>query len=198
MAYTTVALVKDYLSIPSSVSTEDASITAAINAASDQINGYCNTDFESTTEARVFRADDPKVLLVDPFNTLTGLVVKTDSDNTGVYDTTLTITTDFVPQPFNAADAPYTSLLNVSGDWPRYDSGRPAVQVTAAFGDQNANGVPYAVQQAAMMLAARVYQRRSSPLGVMTQFADYGLARVSRVDPDVMALLASYRVLATA
>jgi hypothetical protein len=32
----------------------------------------------------------------------------------------------------------------------------------------------------------------------MTQFADYGLARVSRVDPDVMALLASYRVLATA
>ena len=72
------------------------------------------------------------------------------------------------------------------------------MQVTAAFGDQNANGVPYAVQQAALMLAARLYQRRSSTLGVMTNFADYGIARVSRVDPDVMALLQPYKVLATA
>lgn len=198
MAYTTVALVKDYLGIPDTVSTEDTAITAALNAAADQIDGYCNQTFETVTEARVFRADDPKLLLVDAFNTLTGLVVKTDTSNDGTYDTTLTITTDFVPHPFNAADVPFTSLLNVSGDWPRYDSGRPAVQVTAAFGDQNSNGVPYAVQQAALMLAARLYQRRSSPLGVMTQFADYGLARVSRVDPDVMALLASYRRLATA
>ena len=70
----------------------------------------------------MYRADDPQVLLVDQFHTLAGLVVKTDTSNSGTYDTTLTITTDFVVQPFN--EPPFTSLLNVSGDWPRYESGR--------------------------------------------------------------------------
>ena len=196
MAYTTIALVKDFLGIPSSTSSADPPLTAAVNAAQDLVDGYTNNTFENTTEARNFRADDPYVLLVDPFNTVTGLVVKTDTADDGTYDTTLTVTTDFVVQPFN--QAPFTSILNVSGDWPRYDSGRPAVQVTASYGDRNSNGVPYAVQQAALILAARLYQRKASPLGIMTGFADYGIARISKQDPDVAALLQQYKVLATA
>lgn len=196
MAYTDLATVKDYLGIPSGETSEDTPLTAAINAATDLVNGFCNTSFESTVEARVYRADDPYVLLVDQFSTVTGLVVKTDTSNDGTYDTTLTITTDFVVQPYN--QAPFTSLLNVSGAWPRYESQRPAVEVTANFGDQNSNGVPYAVQQATLILAARLYQRKSSPLGIMTGFADYGIARISRQDPDVAALLQQYKRLGTA
>jgi len=196
MAYTSLSVLKDYLGIPSGTTSEDTPLTAAINAAQDLVDGYTNTTFETVTEARVYRADDPQVLLVDQFHTLTGLVVKTDTSNDGTYDTTLTITTDFVVQPFN--EPPFTSLLNVSGDWPRYYSGRPAVQVTAAYGDQNAAAVPYAVQQAALILAARLYQRKASPLGIMTGFADYGIARISRQDPDVAALLQQYKQLATA
>lgn len=196
MAYTSLSVLKDYLGVPSATSSEDTPLTAAIAAAQDLVDGYCNTTFETVTEARVYRADDPDLLLVDQFRTLTGLVVKTDTNNDGTYDTTLTITTDYLATPFN--EPPFTGLLNVSDEWPRYDSGRPAVQVTAAYGDQNSNGVPYAVQQAALILAARLYQRKASPLGIMTGFQDYGIARISRQDPDVAALLAQYRVLATA
>ena len=196
MAYTSLSVLKDYLGVPSATSSEDTPLTAAMNAAQDLVDGYCNTTFETVTEARVYRADDPDLLLVDQFRTLTGLIVKTDTNNNGVYDSTLTITTDYLATPFN--EPPFTGLLNVSDEWPRYDSGRPAVQVTAAYGDQNSNGVPYAVQQAALILAARLYQRKASPLGIMTGFQDYGIARISRQDPDVAALLAQYRVLATA
>jgi hypothetical protein len=196
MAYTSLSVLKDYLGIPSGTTSEDTPLTAAINAAQDLVDGYTNTTFESTLKARVYRADDPHVLYVDQFHTLTGLVVKTDTSNDGTYDTTLTITTDFVVQPFN--EPPFTSLLNVSSEWPRYASGRPAVQVTAAYGDQNDAAVPYAVQQAALILAARYYQRRASPMGIMTGFADYGIARISKQDPDVAALLQQYKRLATA
>jgi hypothetical protein len=191
MPYTTLAIVKDYLGIPSGTTSEDTPLTAAINAAQELVDGYTNETFETVSEARVFLAGDPELLLVDRFNTTTGLVVKTDTSNDGTYDTTLTVTTDFLVQPFNAA--PYNALLNVSGQWPRYASQRPAVQVTAAWGDQISTGVPYGVQQAALILAARLYQRKASPLGIMTGFADYGIARISRTDPDVAALLQPHK-----
>ena len=196
MAYTTISLVKDYLGIPTAEASQDTALTAAVNAATETVNGVCNTDFESTTEARVFRPADPSLVYVDQFNTLTGLVVKTDTSDDGTFDTTLTITTDFVVEPFNTA--PFTMLRNVSGTWPTYTSNRATVQVTAAYGDQVATGVPYAIQQAALMLAARYYQRRSSPLGITTGFQDWGPMRISRQDPDVAALLQQYKVLSTA
>jgi hypothetical protein len=196
MAYTTISLVKSYLGIPSAEASQDTELTAAVNAATETVNGVCNTDFESTSEARVFRPADPSVVYVDQFNTLTGLVVKTDTSNDGTFDTTLTITTDFVVEPFNTA--PFTMLRNVSGTWPMYTSNRATVQVTAAYGDQVSTGVPYAIQQAALMLAARYYQRRSSPLGITTGFQDWGPMRISRQDPDVAALLQQYKVLSTA
>ena len=196
MAYTTLSVLKDYLGIPDGTSSEDTPLTAAINAAQDSVDGYTNTTFETVTESRVYAADDPSVLLVDQFHTLTNLVVKTDTSADGNYDTTLTITTDFLVNPYNAG--PFTAIQNVSGDWPRYRTGRPGVQVTAAYGDRSSSGVPYAVSQAALILAARLYQRKSSPLGIMTGFADYGIARISRQDPDVAALLQQYKVLSTA
>ena len=196
MAYTTISLVKDYLGIPTAEASQDTALTAAVNAATETVNGVCNTDFESTSEARVFRPADPYVVYVDQFNTLTGLVVKTDTDNDGTFATTLTITTDFVVEPFNTA--PFTMLRNVSGTWPTYTSNRATVEVTAAYGDQVSTGVPYAIQQAALMLAARYYQRRSSPLGITTGFQDWGPMRISRQDPDVAALLQQYKVLSSA
>ena len=93
MAYTTLPIIKDYLGIPYSTESEDTPLTAAINAAQELVDGYCNETFETVSEARVFLAGDPELLLVDRFNTTTGLVVKTDTNNNGTYDTTLTITT---------------------------------------------------------------------------------------------------------
>jgi hypothetical protein len=196
VAYTTITLVKDYLGIPSAEASQDTALTAAVNAATETVNGVCNTNFDTVSEARVFRPADPYVVYVDQFNTVTGLVVKTDTDNDGTYATTLVIATDFVVEPFNTA--PFTMLRNVSGTWPTYTSNRATVQVTAAYGDQVSTGVPYAIQQAALMLAARYYQRRSSPLGITTGFQDWGPMRISRQDPDVNALLQQYKLLSTA
>lgn len=196
MAYTSLSVLKDYLGIPSATSSEDTPLTAAINAAQDLVDGYTNTTFETVTVARVFRAEDPNVLPVDQFNTLTGLIVKTDTSGDGTYDTTLTVTTDYLAQPFNVP--PFTALLNVSGSWPRYDSGRPAIEVTAAWGDRNSNGVPYAVQQGALILSARLYQRKASPLGIMTGSVDGFQMRISKTDPDVANLLNQYKVISVA
>ena len=66
------------------------------------------------------------------------------------------------------------------------------MEVTAKWGYQEA--VPDAVQTAALILSCRLFQRRSSPLGVMAGVVnDFGPMRVSRVDPDYRALLAGYR-----
>jgi len=198
VAYTSIALMKDYLGIPSAESSQDTALTAAMNAAGEIVDGICNTTFVLTSvEARVFRPSTPYVVYVDAFSTLTGLVVKTDTDNDGTFATTLTATTDFVPEPFNGI-SPYTALRNVSGTWPRYMSERPTVQVSAAYGEQVPTGVPYAVSQAALMLASRLYQRKASPMGLTTGYQDWGPMRISRQDPDVFAALQPYRVLATA
>lgn len=41
----------------------------------------------------------------------------------------------------------------------------------------------------AVMLAARWYQRRSSVLGTVTGYSDFGTATIMRYDPDVARLL---------
>ena len=198
MAYTTIALVKDYLGIPSAESSQDTPLTAAVNAADEIIDGICNTSFTLTSvEARVYLPSTPYIVYVDAFSTLTSLVVKTDTDDDGTYGTLLTATTDFGPEPFNGI-GPYTALRNVSGTWPRYTSNRPTVEVSAAYGQQVATGVPFAVQQAALMLASRLYQRKASPMGLTTGYQDWGPMRISRQDPDVYAALQPYKVLATA
>ena len=95
-------------------------------------------------------------------------------------------------------DAHGPSCQDVSGTWPRYTTERPTVQVSAAYGEQVPTGVPYAVAQAALMLAARLYQRKASPMGLTTGYQDWGPMRISKQDPDVYAALMPYKVLATA
>jgi hypothetical protein len=65
------------------------------------------------------------------------------------------------------------------------------VQVTAAWGW---SADPAAVVNATLIQAARIFKRRTSPEGVVGGFQDFGAVRVSsRMDPDVMDLLAPYR-----
>lgn len=51
--------------------------------------------------------------------------------------------------------------------------------------------VPDEVQQAALLLAARLYRRRDSPQGVIGS-AEWGAIRVGRFDPDVEALISAF------
>ena len=194
-AYTTRNVVKTYLGIPSGTSSEDDPIDAAIDAAEQEIDNYTGRTFvvPGAATAKVYRPADDRVVLVDDIAQTTSLVVKTDSADDGAYDTTLTITTEFI---LDGNASPYRVVRRVDGSaFPRYISNRPTVQVTAYFG--YGMSIPKAIVQASTLMGARLYQRRSSPLGFQAGL-EGDAVRISRIDPDMRALLAGYRLPAVA
>jgi hypothetical protein len=121
------------------------------------------------------------IVSVDPIASLTGLAVASGYQYTGTY-TALTAGTYFTGPPSapNLGE-PVTFLSVPSITISAVDS----LQVTARWGWPT---VPAQIELATRMLAARLYRRKDSPQGVITS-ADWGVARVSRTDPDVHALL---------
>ena len=194
-AYTTRAVVKTYLGIPSGTSSEDDPIDAAIDAAEAEIDAHTGRTFvvPGSATAKVYRPVNDRVVLVDDIAQTTSLAVKVDGSDDGSYDTTLTVTSEFV---VDGNTAPYRVIRRVDGSaFPRYTSDRATIQVTAYFG--YGMSIPKAIVQASTVLGARLYQRRSSPLGFQAGL-EGDAVRISRIDPDVRALLSGYRLPAVA
>ena len=194
-AYTTRAVVKTYLGIPSGTSSEDDPIDAAIDAAEAEIDAHTGRTFvvPGSATAKVYRPVNDRVVLVDDIAQTTSLAVKVDGSDDGSYDTTLTITSEFV---VDGNTAPYRVIRRVDGSaFPRYTSDRATIQITAYFG--YGMSIPKAIVQASTVLGARLYQRRSSPLGFQAGL-EGDAVRISRLDPDVRALLSGYRLPAVA
>lgn len=178
----------------------------AITAASRQIDDWCGRRFwaDEDAVARELYADcdDPcAVLLLDQpptgprveISSVTDLVVKTDDSGTGTFGTTLTINTDFLLMPRNAAadGRAFSELVRIDAAWPRY-SQRAGVQVTALWGWP---AIPDAVTQACGLQAAAIYKSTDAPLG----FAGIGVegqipARALPMHPAAKGLLAPYRL----
>lgn len=192
--YSTVATVKDYLGVPLVQDSEDDAITAALDAAEDRIDRWCGRTFvvPSGTTTRTLRPWSESVLYVPDIAQTDDLAVAVDLNDDGTAETALT-SADYYVGPSDVA--PFSELHRVSGRWPLPRSGRATVAVTAFYG--YAMTVPDAVVQAATMLAARLYQRRSSPLGIAAGMSpEMGPVRIGRLDHDVAALLTGYRKLA--
>lgn len=170
--------------------TRDGYLRSCLEAASRGIDAYCGRQFwrDRAATARTYRTAgrvdasdcDGELLLVDDVATASGLIVEAGA---GTSYTTLTLTTDFETDPDNAIvkRKPITGLRRVTGRWLTFRS----VRVTAVWGWP---AIPAQVVQATQMQAARLYKRRSSPEGV-TGNAEWGVVRLSRIDPDVRALL---------
>ena len=194
--YTTQSLVKTYLGIPSGTTSEDTAIDNAIAAAEAEIDQITGRTFvvPSSATAKTYVAYDDYTVYVDDIAKTDGLIVKEDTTLDGTYDTTLTITTDYV---LDGNKAPYRVVKRVDGDsFTRGRFGRPTLQVTAFYG--YAMTVPDQVKQCALVIAARLYQRRSSPLGFQAGSVDVGFVRISRTDPEVIALLRGLKLPAAA
>ena len=194
--YTTQSLVKTYLGIPSGTTSEDTAIDNAIAAAEAEIDQIPGRTFvvPGGATAKTYVAYDDYTVYVDDIAKTDGLIVKEDTTLDGTYDTTLTITTDYV---LDGNTAPYRVIRRVDGDeFTRGRYGRPTVQVTAFYG--YAMTVPDQVKQCALVIAARLYQRRSSPLGFQAGSVDVGFVRISRTDPEVIALLRGLKLPAAA
>ena len=198
--YATTVQLKAELNIPSSDTEDDIRVDAAINGASRQIDAFCGRKFwqDGSVVDRQFFADDLYELCGFDISTTTGLVVKIDDDDDGTYETTLTINTDFIVQPVNAADEypvwPYTSLkILTTGSylWPLQTSGRPGVQISAKFGWPV---VPAVVAQACLIQAKNLFKATSGTFAGYQLASDAGIAlRIPGLDFVAAALLDEFR-----
>lgn len=205
-----MALVNAYCTLPElkavlgdiSDSKDDVALELAINAASRQIDQFCEQRFwiDGSVVAReivVLGCSDDVDLWdedgdVSGIATATGLIVQSDSAGDGTFSTTLTAGTDFILKPRNAAvmvpARPYRYLgFGHSGaaSLPR-PTGRPSLKVTAKWGWA---AVPSAVQQACQLQAAQLWKAKDAVFGVVT-FGDADTLRVrAEMNPIAAGLL---------
>ena len=199
-----LADLKEILGISDSV--DDDRLQASIDAATTMVQAYCDRQFiaDDTTVNRVFVASTPWIVNVDDIATDTGLVIKTDEDCDGVFETTWA-STDYQLEPVNGRMSgqawPFTRVRAVeSREWP-LDYGRALVQITAKFGwNLSATGgsgdlsyVPGSVLEAAKIQAVSLYKSADAPLGI-AGFGDIGIMRLRQaMHPVAMALLGPFR-----
>jgi Phage gp6-like head-tail connector protein len=189
--YCTLYQVKQALHI--SDTTDDALLELAIEAASREIDSYCQRVFFQTTATRTFEPQSSYVCEIDDLVSVTS--VKTSTDNT--WDTTWGAS-DYQLEPTNGIVGglaqPYTRLRAVGNNIFPYGIFvqpmiRPnTVQVVGVFGW---SAIPMDVRMACILMSLRLFKRYDSPLGI-AGMGDLGAIRVSRVDSDVQALLAPY------
>lgn len=181
--YITSAQLKSYMGL--TTSSHDAEVAFAISSASREIEDFCNRQFNDagTVSARVFHPQDRLTCVVDDFSTATGLIVKTDVDGDGVYETTWT-SADYELNPLNGIQdgKPWVySRVNAVGytNWFPYHqwriSRRASVQVTAQWGWAT---VPDPVFQACLILASDTFQLKDQRLGVAGSDAFGTIVRV--------------------
>lgn len=177
----------------------DSVVTFAVNAANQAIVQYCGRDFDkvalASETARVFRPRTDVRAVVDDFWSTTNLVVKTDDDDDGTYETTWA-STDYQLEPLNGRangiTVPYYRIIAVADRRFPTSNLRTSVQVTAAWGW---TAVPAAVTEATLIKAARLFHRKDSPQGV-AGFDQFGAVRLSKSeDSDVMSLLDPFRLI---
>jgi hypothetical protein len=190
--YATLSDVKAAARITDTV--DDSLIELSIEAASREIDGYCQRYFYNAgTATRFFAPEDAFITLTDDVISVSEVVTADDAD---VFATVWT-SDDYQLEPVNGLVSglahPFTQLRAV-GDFlfPSWVSitGRTAtVKVTGVWGWA---AVPTAVRQSCILLAMRQFKRYDSPLGV-AGFGDLGAIRVGRVDPDVEALLMPFK-----
>ena len=196
--YTTLASMKNFLSIVDS--TDDTLLEGLIESASRSIDRIANRRFyaDSSASARSYRANNNVFVYVDDISSTTDLVVKTDDDGDGTFETTLTINTDFLVDPLTASalGRPFTQLtmVNTLNVWPVYpglfsNGLRPGVEVTAKWGWPS---VPDDIETACQILTADLYKRKDSPGGILG-LGDLGAIRMSPLGRDVTAMVRAYK-----
>jgi len=192
-AYVSLADIKAALRIPSADAIDDPMLTTAINAASRQIDGECDRVFYSASGSRVYVPESSLLVNTDDIKTITKL-----ETSSGDGFTVEIPATDYQLEPLNGIaggiPGPFTRIRATGAFlFPVFSQrsvnlDEATVRVTGTFGF---TPVPDAIKQACLLLSIRVFKRLDSPLAV-AGFGDLGAIRVSRTDPDVMAMLSPY------
>jgi hypothetical protein len=192
--YVTLDELKEYIDIDRT--DYDARLDDAILTASRAVERYCGRTFNDagSASARKFYPTRQKLALVDDFNSLTGLVIKTDDDDDGTYEETWT-SADYQLEPLDGIQEgttgwPYYRIRAVgdSLDFPVNCKGRATLEVTARWGWSS---VPAPVRTATLILAAETFKLATVPLGV-AGMGEFGFVRL-RDNKTAMTKLDPYR-----
>jgi len=187
--YIELSLLKSSLQIDDNIL--DDFLELAIEGASRQIDATCERVFyQSNAETRLFTPRDSYVVEIDDLRSVTS--IKTSSDADGAFDITWE-PKDYQLEPLNSnaggIDFPATHVRAVDDYlWP-IDGEEATVQIV---GDWGFDSVPAQIRQATLILAARLFERRNSPLGI-AGFSDIGAIRVSRFDADIENLIMPFK-----
>lgn len=196
-SYATLAELRSRVKITdASFTTEDTRLTAALAAASRGIEKVTRRQFNDagSVSARLYYPDSDWCATVDDFSTTTGLIIKTDFDGDGVYETTWDAT-DYQLEPLNGivdgeTGWPYWVIRAVGGArlFPRFWVGaRAPLQVTAQWGW---TAVPTPVKEGCLILAEDTYKLADSPFGV-GGYGQFGIVR-ARENPMVWQRVGPY------
>lgn len=189
-AYITLQEFKDWINqTATATAADEARMETAINGACRVIDEFTHRRFwqDSALVQRLYTAEETDVLFVDDISTSTGLIVETDDNDDGTYETAWTSGTDFRLMPLNAAVEspvrPWTFLKAIgTKTFPTTEAG---VRVTAKFGWP---AVPPQVKEIALIQAHRYYERKGAPFGVLGA-EGFGYTRLPRLDPDFCPIL---------
>jgi hypothetical protein len=186
--------VKAALRMGTADTADDALLELAIEASSRMIDDECDRVFyaSGTAVARDFAPVDWQRVDIDDCITVASVAVDTDHD--GTFNETWDAG-DYRAVPANnlAGGRPWpTTGLIAIGDRRFYPYSKElTVRVTGTWGF--AATVPTEVKNATVLQSLRLFKRYDSPLGIAGFGPDLGAVRVSRVDPDVAAMLSRYR-----
>lgn len=166
----------------------DALLDQLVTAASRQIDGFTARFFGQSTATRTFTAEWSDLLIVDDLVSVTTLATDNDGDRT--YETSWAVTDyDLNPDDANAQDKPYTNLAVAPNGNNAFPLTRRGVQLAGVFGWP---AVPAAITEACLLLAVRLFVRKSAPFGIAGSL-DGQVQTIPGLDPDVKQLVWPYR-----
>ncbi len=164
----------------------------AISRAIDYVTG---TRFYTTTaaESRYYTGANGQLFLC-PDNILTITTLATDEDGDLDYDYTWSSSTDYFPEPYNAATEtpprPYTRIRTMSAGNYGFPTIPKGIKITGKFGYSTAANQPPQIKAACLLAAQKLFMRRGAPFGIAGGAnAPLQLAAFIMSDADIIDLV---------
>ena len=173
-------------------SISDLMLGNMITATSRLIDDICNRRFYTTAadETRYFTTQDSEYLFPDlDIISITSIAVDYNAGRT--YSTTLA-TTDYDLLPDNAAldGKPYSYIRIAPLGEEAFPTHQKGIKIIGKFGW---SAVPAAVREACLIQVERVWKRKDSPFGIISNPVGGDMRLIEKLDPDVQVLLWNYR-----
>jgi hypothetical protein len=172
-------------------SEDDTLLTRALKVATRHIEDkICKRQFNDagSASARTFSPTNYHTAFVADFHTTAGLIIKTDDNNDGVFETTWTPADyELIRGHGDDPNFPYWRI-NAVGNRTFPNVRRKGLEVTAQWGWA---AVPETIKEATLILAEELWKLKDAPFGI-AGMGEFGAVRV-RENPKVAALTSEFK-----